>query len=179
MTWFGLGCTEGVLKAALELLAKYSSKHHPHTVPNLSPDFVETISNLQRISPDNFSWKCRRLVPSEPRVFLRLISISRLAHIKSTDDWNARLGVRANSERRLKSPPILILSWKWPSFLCCNASSHMERENESYFRGRCGKRTPLVIFLFAPYSLLSAPAHRSDCLRKTASSLSCFFIDRT
>lgn len=98
---------------------------------------------------DNFSRKCRRrrrrLVPPEPRVFLPpLIFISRLflSHIsKALMTETARGGVWA-AERRLKSPPTLILSWKWPSFLdCCVslASSHMAKWKERQQHRMYGK----------------------------------------
>lgn len=151
---------------------------------------------------DNFSGVCRRRrcrVPSEPRVFLHLILHLAYtpsprprppppAHIKSTDDWTRERGGRDGVRRECwaaKSPPTLILSWKWPSFAMLHIFSllHTWRDRgekgkaasdvwKAIFAGDMESREPLWWFSF----LLSLPrsfATCLDCLRKTASRRRC------
>lgn len=136
---------------------------------------------------DNLSKICRRcLVTSKTPGISSPYPSSRLIFPRTYQKhwWLKR---RAESSVRWKcaaeaGPPALILSWKWPSFLCFTflASSHMgkwEKKSsigcmESYFRGRYGKENPSGDFPFC--AARSFHPTCLDCLRKTASSLSCF-----
>lgn len=142
---------------------------------------------------DNFYRECRcrrrrRLVPPEPRVFFPLSSSFACLfclHIqKALMTERTRTGVWATTTRTTNmtqiTTPRSYPFWKWPSFLSAftfSASSHTWRERggggkakaayigwrESYFRGRYGKRTPLVIFLFA---ILAFSPTRSGLFKK-------------
>lgn len=127
--------------------------------------------------------KCRRrLVPPEPRIFLTFHLSASLAHIKSTDDWNAKM---VWVVKLLKSPPTLILSFHKSDPLCCYyvSPSHMRGEMEKKGSigwkpifasdGRYVKVEPLWWFSFLRYTRISSSW--SDGLRRNRRRCRVFF----
>lgn len=131
---------------------------------------------------DNFNRKCRRLVPPEPRVFFH--PNLHLAHIKSTDDWTR---MEYELEKWLNHHPLLSfreMTLFSPLLYVYLASLHMAKAEKRKAASDVWKAIFAEIWQKNPSGDFPFCATRfsptwTDCLRKTAPSMSCFFIDRT
>lgn len=117
--------------------------------------------------------------------YLHLSPIS-LAHIKGTDDWNgARWSVSGWKTVEITTHSYPFVKMTLFSRLLCFSRffTHGEVERKAaasdvwkmpFSRGRDMVKEPLWWFSFLRFSLFSLTW--TDCLRKAASSLSCFFL---